>query len=537
MPTSDAPYDSVRAPNYMVASADHLSTSAGLEMFTKGGNAVDAAIACNAAIAVTAPHLCGMGGDLFAIVHIDNLNTPSEPGRTCALNASGHAGSGADADRLRSEGFDQMPFKNDIRSVTIPGCIDGWMALHDRFGSLPLDVVLAPARRLAVDGFPASPLLGHSLRALDAPSRENLADLAGQATTTGARVRRPGAALVLAGLAIGGRESFYLGAFGEGLRQMGGEQFSDLDLRLDQADWVEPLSATAFGVDMHTIGPNSQGYLTIAAARLAERLDLPDDPDDERWAHLLIEAATAAGFDRPDVLHEDADGSVLLAMIDERLDMIGIESASRRPTPTATGDTTYLCTSGTTADGTQMGVSLIQSNASGFGSHLVEPNTGINLHNRGIGFSLIAGHPAELAQGHRPPHTLSPALATRSGKLAALFGTMGGDAQPQILLQLATRLFHHNQSPAAALNAGRWALRGPDTGFDTWTGETQPKVRLEGQCPSSWRDALATRGHEIDTAPSWDSEFGHAHAIVVENTGMYAGASDPRCHIGSTAGG
>ncbi len=118
-----------------------------------------------------------------------------------------------------------------------------------------------------------------------------------------------------------------------------------------------------------------------------------------------------------------------------------------------------------------MGVSLIQSNASGFGSHLVEPNTGINLHNRGLGFNLVAGHPAEFGPRRRPPHTLSPALATRAGRLAAVFGTMGGDAQPQILLQLLTRLFHHGQSPAVAVNAGRWVLDGPVTGFDTWTGD------------------------------------------------------------------
>ena len=520
----------------MVAIADHLATSAGLETFARGGNAIDAAIATNAAIAVTGPHLCGMGGDLFALVHIDDMNEPEMPGQTVALNASGHAGSGANSAQLRAEGFVNMPFKNDIRSVTIPGCIDGWLALHERFGSLPLDVVLAPARQLAADGFPASPLLVHSLRVLDASGRENLTELASQATETGARVRRPGAALVLAGLAIGGRDTFYLGAFGDGLRKLGGELFSEMDLRLDQADWVEPLTASAFGVDLHTIGPNSQGYLTLGGARLVERLDLPADPDDDRWAHLLIEAATAAGFDRPEVLHEDADGVGLLAIIDDRLDLIGLENASPRRSPMSDGDTTYLCTAGTDKNGRRIGVSLIQSNASGLGSHLIEPNTGINLHNRGLGFNLIEGHPAELGPGRRPPHTLSPALATRSGRLAALFGTMGGDAQPQILLQLAARLFRHGQSPAVAVNAGRWALRGPDTGFDTWTGWTTPGVRLEGHCPPSWQEALAARGHKTSTAPAWDSEFGHAHVIVAEESGMFTGASDPRCHIGSAAG-
>ena len=206
---SSFPTSTVRAPRHMVASADQLATSAGMEMWALGGNAVDAAIACNAAIAVTGPHLCGMGGDLFALVHVD---TPDRPGSTFALNASGRAGSGADPAALRAEGHTEMPFKLDVRSVTVPGCIDGWMALHERFGSLPLDVILAPARRLAADGFPASPLLVGSLRLLDAESRSNLAELATQATSTGAVVRRPGAALALAGLSASGRDSFYGGS-------------------------------------------------------------------------------------------------------------------------------------------------------------------------------------------------------------------------------------------------------------------------------------------------------------------------------------
>lgn len=519
----------------MVASADHLATSAGLSAFALGGNAVDAAIATNAAIAVTGPHLCGMGGDLFALVHVDDPSS-DDPGVTHALNASGRAGSGADPERLRAEGFSEMPFKLDIRTTTVPGCVDGWLTLHERFGSLPLEEVLAPARRLAADGFPASPLLVGSLRRLDAPSRANLEELASQATSTGARVRRPGVALALAGLPLTGRDGYYGGAFGEGLVEIGAGEFTESDIRASHADWVEPLSTSAFDVELHTIGPNSQGYLTLAAARLAERLDLPDDPDDERWAHLLVEAAAAAGFDRPDVLHEAADGAALLATIDGRLDLVGLERSSGRTAPGAGGDTTYLCTAGIDRDGRRIGVSLIQSNASGFGSHLVEPNTGINLHNRGLGFNLVPGHPAEYRPGRRPPHTLSPALATRNGRLAAVFGTMGGDAQPQILLQVAARLFRHGQSPAAAIAAARWALRGARTGFDTWTGDDDPSIEVEGHAPDGWVGGLTTRGHRAVPAPAWDSGFGHAHAIVVDEHGMFAGAADPRAVVGSVAG-
>ncbi len=525
----DPPRGSVRAPNHLVATADHLATSAGVEMFARGGNAVDAAIAANAAIAVTGPHLCGMGGDLFALVQVD--------GEVHALNASGRAGSGADPDALRADGHTAMPFRHDVRAVTVPGCVDGWLALHERFGSLPLDVLFGPAERLAAAGFPASPLLAASVAMLDDAGRVELSELAGQAHRRGDRVRRPGVALALAGIAAAGRASWYLGAFGEGLIELGGGLFTVDDLRAPHAGWVTPLSTDVLGVDLHTIGPNTQGYLTLGGARLAARLPLPTAPHDEHWAHLLIEAAIAAGHDRPDVLHEHADGAALLDAIDGRIAQIDLERAGDGSAPTVDGDTTYLCTAGTDRSGRQMGVSLIQSNASGFGSWLVEPSTGVNLHNRGIGFNLVPGHPAEYGPGRRPPHTLSPALATRDGELAAVFGTMGGDAQPQILLQIATRLFHHGQTPARAIGAGRWALRGPATGFDTWSAPHRPIVAIEGHAPQDWATALAARGHETTTALPWDSGFGHAHAIVVERDGILAGAADPRARVGSCAGG
>lgn len=509
----------------MVASADQLATQAGMAILALGGNAVDSAIATNAALAVTAPHLCGMGGDLYALVH---------DGTTVhALNATGRAGSGSDAATLRSEGFTTMPFRHDIRSVTVPGCVDGWIALHERFGLLPLDQLLAPAIRLAEDGFPASPLLVGSLRRLDDRGRESLHELNSQAHHPGARVRLLGVARALRGIVEHGRDSFYCGEFGEGLRQLGPNLFGQADLENSGADWVEPLSQQAFSKVLYTIPPNSQGYLILGAVSLADQLELPDDPNDPLWAHLLIEAATVAGHDRPDVLHDRADGQALLNGITSNLKLVSRTKASRKKIPTSSGDTTYLCA----VDDQRMGVSLIQSNASGFGSWLVEPNTQINLHNRGLGFSLESNHPAELAPGRRPPHTLCPALATeRDGSLAAVFGTMGGDGQPQILLQIAARLFHHGHSPLKAINAGRWLLNGPTTGFDTWTGDGGPHVIVEGQIASHWNDGLVARGHEVRILGPYDTSFGHAHAIVIEPTGMLAGAADPRTVIGSVAG-
>ena len=246
---------------------------------------------------------------------------------------------------------------------------------------------------------------------------------------------------------------------------------------------------------------------------------------------------TQAGFDRPEVLFDGADGDALLAVIDARVGAIDVERASGVVAPGLAGDTTYLCT----VDEAGMGVSLIQSNASGFGSWLAEPNTGINVHNRGLGFSLTPGNRAELTPGKRPPHTLSPALATRGDALVSVFGAMGGDAQPQILLQLAARLFHHGESPSVAVPAGRWALSGPSTGFDTWSeGASEPDggrltVDIEGQAPDTWAGELAGRGHRVKPVGRYDSSFGHAHAIVVGADGTRTGAADPRTVVGSCA--
>jgi len=183
-----------------------------------------------------------------------------------------------------------------------------------------------------------------------------------------------------------------------------------------------------------------------------------------------------------------------------------------------------------------MAVSLIQSNAAGLGSHLVEPNTGINLHNRGLGFNLSPGHPAEFGPRRRPPHTLLPAMATRDGELVGVFGTMGGDAQPQIVLQLIVRLFHHGQSAADAVNAGRWSLRGASTGFDAWVAPDDLTLAIEGQAPGDWAEALRSRGHRPEVLDEMDSRFGHAHVIIVAPDGALSGAADPRCIVGTCSG-
>lgn len=512
----------------MVCSVDHLASGAGIAILRAGGNAVDSAIATSAALAVTTQHMCGMGGDLFALVHHADGVAP-----TC-LNASGRAGSGADAGQLRDEGHTRMPTDEDIRAVTVPGCVDGWVALHERHGRLPLADVLQPARVLAEEGFPASPLAAFMVPIVT--DVDGADDYTGQPVRTGTLIRRPGVARTLAAIASDGRAAFYAGEFGAGLQRIGAGLFTDDDLARSQADWVDPLGIDLWGHRAWTVPPNSQGYLTLAAARIAELVglgrDLDHQPGTAEWAHLLIEAARLAGHDRLAVLHDDADGAELvadrrLAPLAERFDP---RTRTAPPAPAGSGDTIYLCT----ADGEGQAVSLIQSNARGWGVHLTVPEVGIFLHNRGQGFSLEPGHQAEYRPGRRPPHTLAPALVQRTdGTLRAVLGTMGGDTQPQVVLQLLARLLVADEDPARCIGAPRWRLG--DGGFDTWEGEGPALVGVEQGAPEAWTLGLRARGHELSVQDPWNSGYGHAHLIERADDGTLAGAADPRALTGATA--
>ncbi|HVT78647.1 MAG TPA: gamma-glutamyltransferase [Acidimicrobiales bacterium] len=510
------------APHGMVAAVNYLAAEAGVAMLRAGGSAVDGAIAANAVLAVIEQHMCGLGGDLFVIVATGDAPV--------VLNASGRAGSGASAQQLRDEGHAVMPFRDDIRSVPIPGCVDGWVTAHARFGRLPMTDVLAPAIDYARHGFPPS-WTGAMTRAFmgQLPGGDDYA-------APGDTMRRPLVADALEAIAADGRDAFYDGAFGEGLLSLGDGLYSKDDLAQSQAEWVDPISVDAFGHRIWAAPPNSQAYLALAAAWIAEGLDLPDDPDDPRWAHLLVEAARQAAFDRLDVLHDAADGAALVApsRLAPRRDAIDPERAAVLGDAYGGGGT--MCLSVVDAD--RMGVTLIQSNASGWGSNLVEPNTRIFLQNRGTGFSLVPGHPAEFAPGRRPPHTLSPLMVTRpDGLLRTSLATMGGDSQPQVLLQLLVRLLHHGESAGRAVAEGRFALASqdvPSTGFDTWNNRGRVKVRVESNAPAGWVDGLARRSHVVDPSPAFDSGFGHAHVIDVQNDVLVGGA-DPRSRSGGVA--
>lgn len=521
------PTMTVRAPNGMVASVDHLASAAGVHLLRGGGTAADAAIAAGAVLAVTAPNYCGMGGDLFALVHRPGDRVPA------ALAAVGRAGAGVDAGALRAEGHTVMPFRGDLRSAPVPGCVDGWLALHARLGRAPLADVLAPAIGYARDGFPASPALAAMATMLGGVAG---AGALAEPMRRGQRVVRPGVAAALEAIVTDGRAGFYQGAFGAGLLDIGAGVYAAGDLAVPLADWVEPLGQRAWGHDVWTVPPSSQGYLVLLGAAIAEGLDLPDDPADAAWAHLLIEAARAAAHDRIAVLHEHADVAPLLERdeVARRRALVDPDGRASLRAPAHSGDTTYLCA----VDAEGMGVSYIQSNASGFGCHVFEPNTGIGLHNRGIGFSLVPGHPAEVGPGRRPPHTLAPALVTRpDGSLRAVIGTMGGDSQPQILLQLLTRLLRHGKSAGAVIGAPRWSLTsGSPSGFDTWIDPDGARVDVEADAGPGWATGLRERGHAVEVVDVLGGAFGHAQLIEVDGEGMRAGAADPRALVGAAVG-
>lgn len=505
----------------VVCSVDPLVSGIGREVLASGGNAVDAAIAAGAALTIVAPHLCGLGGDLFALVHVPGEATPAY------LNASGRAGSGADPEGLRAEGHREMPFRNDVRSTTVPGCVDGWFALHERHGTRPMAELLAPAIALAAGGWPATAMLAKAGNTLaGVAGAEDLVGL-----EAGATVTRERTAAALRAAAEGGRDAFYLGDFGKGLVELGEGLFSEADLAASQADWEEPLSVEAFGHRVWAAAPNSQGYLLLLALAIADRLDLPVDAGDPLWAHYLVEAARQAGYDRPERLFEGADVSDLLAAAAERAARIRPDRRAEVPVHQAAGGTTYMAV----LDGNGMGVSYIQSNAAGFGTWLFEPRTGIGLQNRGTGFNLEAGHAAEFGPGKRPPHTLVPALVTRGdGSLRLVAGSMGGDSQPQIVSQIIARVLHGGESVEAAVGAPRWRLHPGETGFGTWTGVYDIDVELEAGAPEEWSAGLAERGHVAAWAAA-GSGFGHAHLIEVDEDGHAEGAADPRAETGTVA--
>ena len=505
-----------------VCTVDALASEAGAALLRRGGSAADAAVGASAVLAVTTQHMCGMGGDLLAVMHTG--------AGVDSLLAVGRAGSGASAQQLRDDGHAVMPFRDDIRTVTVPGCVDGWLALHERHGRLPLAEVLATAISYAEDGFPISPLLAAALsRVADVPGGE---DLVGDLPARPGDIRRrPGLARALRAIVTEGRAGWYGGEFGRGLLELGKGWFTADDLATSCADWSAPLSMDAFGWRLWGCPAPSSSHLTLESAAVATRLGVPGrDADDPDVAHLLVEASRVVGHDRRPRLHDGADVLLDDAELDRRAALVRPDAVTDLVVPGTPGGTIFLVA--VDADG--MAISFGQSNAAGFGAHIAVPGVGVFLQNRGVGFSLTEGSPDELRPGARPPHTLAPLLVTSTtGDLVAVLGTMGGDAQPQVLLQLLTRL-RAQATAQQAVDAPRWALAGPEgTGFDTWDGPpggpSRQVVRVEAD--ASFAEGLRHRGHEVEEVTPGGA-FGHAHIAIPRDQGIDA-AAEPRAITGA----
>jgi gamma-glutamyltranspeptidase/glutathione hydrolase len=490
-----------------------------------GGNAVDAAIAANAVLGVVAPDTCGLGGDLFALVHSPGLPAPT------ALNASGAAGSGAIAADLRDRGIDEVPLRS-AWSVTVPGCVDGWEALLERYGTKPLSDLLAPAIDLATDGFEVSIELADALRRIhpligtqgSAPSLYP----GGVAPDAGTRLTRPHLAETLRVLGDAGRESFYGGRVGEEITVATDGVITAADLERRSAHWVAPISVDVFGQRAWTIPPNSQGWLTLAACWLFEQMDPPRDPEDPGFHHAAIEAYRSVAWERDDLV-SDAGTAPLPAdqlanpdRLRPRLTHLSLDSTSAWPAPDpALGGTAYFCV----RDGAGMGVSFIQSNFHGIGSGLSAGDTGVFLHNRGAGFNLTAGHPNEMSPGRRPLHTLSPSLWTKDDQLSLLLGTRGGQYQPQLLVQVATKLLWAGSTETQSQALPRWIV-------DGWGPGQEPRLQVESRMAPEVMDGLSQRGLDVQRADDWQSGWGPV-SMITSDPSRAAGVADPRVSTAS----
>jgi gamma-glutamyltranspeptidase/glutathione hydrolase len=503
----------------IAVSPHHLASQAGVDVLGSGGNAVDAAIALNAVLGVVLPDTCGPGGDLFALIHQPGDEAPT------ALNASGRAGSGTTSDDIRDTGLGSIPMRSHL-SITVPGCVDGWESLSRTHGTLPLSRILRPAIEISREGFPVSHELASSLTRLSDLIGEQGSSGPfyphGRPAQSGTIVRRPNLGDTLEAIAEGGRDAFYGGPVGDGIVGATAGAITPDDLARPQADWISPLSKNVFGRTAWTIPPNTQGYLTLATLRIFEMMDPPDDPNDPRYQHLLIEAYRSVAWERedsavdPDHSSQPASDLVDDDRLHERASSIDRNRAGRWPMPRRSPEgTAYM----TVRDGSGLGVSLIQSNFWGIGSGRSAGSTGVFLHNRGAGFNLIPGHANEFAPGKRPLHTLAPTLWTRGSALDLLLGTRGGDQQPQFLAQYAASFYHAGNCSDDSQDLPRWNMEQPTPGTDS-------ALAFESRATNSTIAGLEDRGHNVAVGEPYEAEWGPVSVIDVGRD--MKGSADPR---------
>ncbi|MGH9010902.1 MAG: gamma-glutamyltransferase family protein, partial [Acidimicrobiia bacterium] len=498
-----------------LATSHYLASHAGAAVLRDGGNAVDAAIAANLVLGVVAPYSCGIGGDCFAIVWDGALHGYNGSGR-----APGGATPGAVVDRLDSASSrpPAMPRHGPL-TVTVPGAVDAWFALLERFGTRSFAALAEPATAYAARGFPLTAAGASRVRA-GRPENPNWGaweDIYGRARP-GVRLAQPALARTLETVAAGGPDAFYQGDIGAAVaahvQRLGG-LLDASDLAAHRGEWVEPLEGRYRDLTVAEMPPNSQGSAALLALHLLDRAG-PLPPDGPERQRVLIDAVIAALAERDAHLTDPAHMRLPPTALADPAHAEAIGTVGSSPVAGAArgggGDTTYLCA----VDGSGLCVSLIQSNYNGFGSGVTVPGWGINLHNRGAYFSLDPEHVNVVAPGKRTLHTLMPAFARRDGRPWLVFGTMGADGQLQTQVQLLARLVDDGADPAAALAAPRWMVDPGDF-----------SVRIENRFPGAVIDGLRRHGHRLETTGPYEDFMGHALLIRLDGDGLTA-ASDPR---------
>jgi len=535
---TDAPFatrSEVYAVHGMAATSQPLATQVALDVLKAGGSAVDAAIAANAALGLMEPTGNGIGGDLYAIVW------DPKSGKLHGYNGSGRSPASLTLAEFQRRGLTEVPPRGPL-SVTVPGAVDGWFALHGRFGKLPMKRVLAPAIGYAREGFPLSDVIAHYWRLSvprlsPFPGFKQQFTIDGRAPRTGEIWKNPNLAGTLEAIAKGGRDAFYKGAIartiGAFFKANDGFLTAE-DLAAHRGEWVEPVSTNYRGYDVWELPPNGQGIAALQILNILEGYDLKSlGYGSPEYVHLFVEAKKLAFEDRARFYADPAFSPAPVAWLiskdyaAERRKLISMERAARTVEaghpPLEEGDTIYL----TTADASGMMVSLIQSNFRGMGSGMAPPGLGFILQNRGEQFVLKEGHPNSFAPGKRPFHTIIPAFITRDGKPWISFGLMGGAMQPQGHAQIVINLVDFGMNLQEAGDAPRIH----HDGSTEPAGQALPMndggvVNLEHGFPALTIRTLMRKGHVIEFA---DGPYGGYQAIRRDPvTGVYAGASESR---------
>ena len=523
----------VFARHGMVAAAHPLAVQIGVDILQKGGSAADAAIAVNAALGFLEPMSCGIGGDLYALVW------DAKARKLHGLNASGRAPKALTADKVPAEPDGTIPYLSPY-AWTVPGAVDGWFALHSKFGRLPMADVLAPAIRAAREGEPVPQLLAtywatSVRRYKDKPGFAAVFLPEGQPLREGEVFRNPALAKAYEALAKEGRDAYYKGVIARDMvtfSQKNGGFFSAEDLAASRADWVEPISTDYRGVRVYEIPPNSQGIAALQMLNILEGFDLKAmGRESTAFWHTLVEAKKVVYEDRARFVADSDFAKLPVAGLlskdyaRERAKLIDPARAAQRieagHPPLGAGDTTYLAVAD--ADGNM--VSLIQSNYAGFGSGYVLSEWGFGIHNRGALFNLKPGLPNSLEPGKRPFQTIIPAFATKGGEPWLAFGVMGGDMQPQGHVQVIVNLVDFGMNLQEAGDAARFHHEGSSepTGTMMTTGG---ELHLESGVPAHVRRDLTRMGHNVTESVG---SFGGYQAVAWDSVNkVWAGASESR---------